>query len=576
MKKLTKILSLFFVAAVAFTLAACGAKTEAPKTNAPVQTTTKAPVVTTKAPVVTTKAPVVTTKAPVVTTAAPVVVPFESVNLVDYVYNAFKMAKTGGNEWAYIELDSPDVEKTGVLKLKVSVMGPESGQILFKVNDNNTKECYVNTNGGIATQEFDLSTFEFDASKPAVLVFTELGKAGTGQEYVVLECKFVYAEDKEVDLIKTCDLPETGNTGDIQFTRLYADAKNSEDMWECRSLNVEGDYSLVNHLKVTVTGGAGETIMFKINDTTEKSLTLDAQGKGTIDADFNLNWNSAKAAMIVFPNFMGSITGHPFLMSEITLSKAVPTDKPLEVADIVKANYNAVQITKTVADAWASVNLTIPNADYTGLSLLQVTVQGPEGGKILFKVNDQLECYVDTDGTLQKQNFDISGVTWNSEKFSICIFPEINMEPSNKPYSISYCRFVGEDKSYDLIGGADMPEDGQVGVFQIKRAYYEIKNSNDDWECRLLRMEGDLSKLNHIKATVYGTPGEVFTFKVNDQKDWKLTIGEDGKATLDADFNITWDPSKAAMVVFPNIAHAPTGNPFLVTECVLTYVEPTE
>ena len=69
MKKLTKILSFALLAVSAFMLAACGAKTEAPATKAPVATTTKAPVVTTKAPVVTTKAP--TTVAPT-TTVKPV------------------------------------------------------------------------------------------------------------------------------------------------------------------------------------------------------------------------------------------------------------------------------------------------------------------------------------------------------------------------------------------------------------------------------------------------------------------------------------------------------------------------
>ena len=78
MKKFTKFLSLFFVAAVAITLAACSKKTETPTTTkAPAQTTTQSPAVTTtKAPVVTTKAPEVTTKAPTttepqVTTTAP-------------------------------------------------------------------------------------------------------------------------------------------------------------------------------------------------------------------------------------------------------------------------------------------------------------------------------------------------------------------------------------------------------------------------------------------------------------------------------------------------------------------------
>ena len=574
MKKFTKFLSLFCVAAVALMLAACGktpATTKAPATQAPATQAPATQAPATQAPA-TTAAP--TTAAPV-TTVAPTtqtpVVPFENINLVDYCYNAFTMAKTGANEWAYIGLNPEDVELTGVTALKVTVKGKDGGQLLFKVGD--SKECYVNTNGTLQTETFDLTTFEFNPDKMPLIVFSELGSAGTGDSYLVLEAKFVYG-DTEYDMISNADLPASGAAGDYNFQRLYADMKTGDDQWECRVLRVDGDFSLVNHLKVVVNGGANEKIMFKINDTVEKSLTLDANGTGTIDSDFSFEWNHSKGAMVVFPNFLEDKTGHPFLMSEITLSVAqAPTDEPLTTADLVAANWNAVQITKNVNDAWAAVVLNLNNPDYTGLQTLQVTLIGPEGGKVLLKVNDSVEKWLTTTGALQKENIDISDVTFDASKAAMAIFVDAGEDATNTPYSFAYLMYVGETKSYNLLTQTNLPDDGQNGSFMINRFYYEIKASNDPWECRTLKMEGDLSKLNHFKGTVYGTEGETFTFKVNDQYEFNVTIGADGKATVEGDFNITWNQAKAAMVVFPNLNHDATGHPFLVTEMVLTAVE---
>lgn len=240
-----------------------------------------------------------------------------------------------------------------------------------------------------------------------------------------------------------------------------------------------------------------------------------------------------------------------------------------------------LSLAKTAAGDWEWIGLKASDVDFTGYTKMVATIKGAAGEKFLFKVNDQGsgEKWVDTTGEVQEVEFDLpAGFAWDANKVAIILFANAGGAGTSNEFLITKLEIQGADKdtvnllAQELVIGS--------AVYNVARHLVLTKatTNTNEWDCVLIGKGLDLTGYAAVKYTVQGTNGEKVLIKTNDNGAVEKFITLDGtlqSGVIDLS-TITYDTSKAAMVIFPNPQAAGTGNKIIISELVFVGEKPAE
>lgn len=477
-----------------------------------------------------------------------------------------------GGEWDCVAFPMPEgADLGGYTFLRAEIVGPAGTKVLFKVND--TKEKWVDMTG--SKQILDLE-FEhtFDMTKFALVFFANGGTAGETGEFTIT--KLAYGNHAAI-----VNLIGEGWEGNEQTATTYAIADGKLTLskasvgdgsmdWDCIKFRTATNLEGFNKLHITVKGPAGEQLLAKIYDSKECWINTDGTAKEYV-FDFDLNYDANKPALVLFAQPGKDGNAGAYEITDAYLEFAVaPAKAPVEEADLIvgaleigsshEAQVELV-IAKTAAGEWENVAVDAAEK-IAGATKLIAKVKGEDGKKVLFKVNDQKEFWVECDGTLQVIERDIEAFNWDATRHDMIIFPEAMGAGTGAKFVISELKLQNGEDVYDLMKGAYAQN-----ACIAERRLTMLKKAEDpnQWDCIKISTGLDLSLINVFKYKVQGTAGEQILFKVNDAKEQFVNLDgtiQEGKIDLTG---FSFDKTKAELVLFANPGVSGTGNPIYLT-----------
>ena len=482
------------------------------------------------------------------------------------------VAKLTESEWAYAGVRLEDADYTGVNKLLVTVKGTDGETIKFKVND--TREFDVVCDGTDKHVEFDLD-LTFDANKLAMVMFANAGVAGTAHEFLISELKYTGGE-ADIDL-----MAGEWFSGDEDAYLILKGIKMSKategNEWECVLVHSDADLTDYVGVAFLVAGTPGEKVLVKVNDRMETWVTLDDSGFYMGVAAFDGNYDSSKAAVVLFPNAGDKGTGHPFIfyylmflpeeLEEVKEEVNLAVEGVIETPDTIDA-AKAVDIMKFDEGEWRYAGIRLTDPDYTGINKLVVVIEGDVDALFKFKVNDTKEYDVTCTGEKQEVTFDLD-LTFDANKLPMVMFADAG-KPGVSWFTIYKLQYTdGAGKVIDLMEGEWF--EGDNDTYSIcKYLVMSKKETGNEWDCVKLFSSEDFTDYTGVKCEIFGTPGEKFLVKVNERMETWVTLNEYGYASPIAQFDGNYDASKPAVVLFPNPGDKGTAHEFRITALIFS------
>ena len=129
--------------------------------------------------------------------------------------------------------------------------------------------------------------------------------------------------------------------------------------------------------------------------------------------------------------------------------------------------------------------------------------------------------------------------------------------------------------TFVMLDSASKMVENYFNEYAIAKQVVLSKSStaaDPDWKCAVAELaDADYTGINKLLVTVQGTKGEQIMFKTNDQggSNEKYVTMTGAPQDLSFDLDITFDPSKFAMVVFCNPGTAGSGHDFIITKMQL-------
>ena len=618
MKKFTKFLSLFCVAGVAFMLAACGAKTEAPKTNAPVQTTTKAPVVTTKAPVVTTQPAL------------------QGINVLgnwaeiadDGVYTVatnsatelhFTYAKAEGKEWAGLhkEITVP----AGYKSLQIEVEEAGSFKLALVLNDNTKLEIDLPSTAIKSVYDWNLRDADLTNVKE-IQIFAAPGKfVGVGElHFTKLEFSTEVAGENGEFIVNTGDSLiksdaveyEGGDTANCaQANKMFENDPNTYTFeqvgeavkvvknetpheWCFFKQDLVAMPQTFTLLTVTVKGAAGTKILVKPDDNVGGDNWYVIQKDNTSET-FYVKVNPGCTKLLWF---ISQKTAAEVLIEKAELSarNIARTDDGM-VFGYEDSGNNSFAITETngVAtveynvpeNSWNTFNFVMANRNSDGLSkdmALVVTVKGTAGTKVLVKLNDNndYQNYYTIAADNTEEQFVISGdklprlltksfvfINYNQAASQGTLTMKMELKEVKAPSSS--VEYNGET-NYVVANG--YWKDGGNGSYAITKnengSVTVTVDKKNQYDYMVEEFEGfGQASISMLLVELTGTKDYQITFKPNDDSTYetKVKIAATGIPQV-AFIPVPKDLKK--VIVFADIENATSQAEFTINNAVLT------
>ncbi|MBP5551358.1 MAG: DUF5011 domain-containing protein [Bacilli bacterium] len=516
---------------------------------------------------------------------------------------------------------------TGYAAVKYAIIGAPGFNTIatLKPNDNGSYQRQVTLDGTLQEGMIDLTGMQYNPAKSAMILFVDLLVNGTDNPVFILEMKYIVEKPAE---------PEPENPGHVEpvavnqssptfasweglqtvtFTGLPAEnsGNNGWARWDFDSVTDKGYTDVVVKFKAT----PGLRICAKIDaSTTPESNAYDAiKGNKTTqvageDGLVTFTWNLAefKAAAeaagkafavenirkcVVFPSSGlegdAALTTGSIELISIDFVKAEEVYVPVypeAVADSIDLltgtiNPKTIQVAhqirmmKNGGGAWNWVGL-LYNGDLTGYTTMVAEITGPEGAAFTFKVNDTLEKGVTTTGEALAVEFDLpEGFTWDASKKAMIMFPDFNIPGLGNEFTLTKLELQGADKDPIDLLVCEIVVDANVKACR-DLVLTKTTNNTEQWDCIEITVPTDLTGATEVKYVVSGTQGDVLCIKPNNNQDAESWIEMTGKAmegTINF-ANATYNSNAPAMVVFPNIGTAGSGNPFIISQ--LVYVKP--
>ena len=257
------------------------------------------------------------------------------------VARQIRMMKTGGGQWDWVGLKT-DADLTGYTKMVAVVNGPAGAPFVIKVND----KIEVTANGTGEAHEVEWTApadFAWNAAAQTMIIFPDFNKAGESNEFTITKLE-LQGEDKDpIDLLLA---PITLSNQYVQACRDLVVTKPTTNTgeWDCVILRL-ADFAGYDSIHYTVRGTEGEKLLFKLNDQQESWLTLNGKAQSG-DIEFTGTYDTAKGALVLFPNAQAAGSGNPIVFSQIVAVKnAAPQPQT------VKHELNASNMTLGTVEA---------------------------------------------------------------------------------------------------------------------------------------------------------------------------------------------------------------------------------
>lgn len=526
MKKITKILSLFFVAAIALVLAACG-KTEAPNT-------TKAPATTTAQPATTTAAPAnTTTQAPAVTTT---------------VHTRHEYGDT-------YEKDADGHWKVCTICGQASAVEDHE----FSVEE---VRPTLDTEGS--------KTYTCDVCGYTYTENTGLAKVwAVGDESYLLD----YTSKQTDPHFTTLEYSEDGKT-----VHLVASADYSWNAIIAYCSGTTEGYALEITVTTPATATKAANFCIKPNDSMEKWASAPVGETKT----YSYYGDQVPAEMATMVVMAASAEVDGYLSMKWVEMKPQLVDPELYI--VGNGYYNSTDSTRynilidndTTAQKFVATRFFTKDMLPVGsvLEIAEGYQYRPEGWKDENKQTSRLDnvktarVVIDDTwwGDYIKRAFNISKTDGSLLTSEDAYAAAVAAFKIYLPYGQTLKPMVKED--VNLIADAPTTTNGHVYTNYLN----VIKNSGTGYEYVGIKVNNDLTGYTKVVATVQGTAGESIMFKANDNGSAEHAYTMDGTLqTIEFDLpeGFVFDSSKNTMVLFPNNGVAGTKHPFHITKLEL-------
>ena len=530
------------------------------------------------------------------------------------------------NQWDCAKLQVSD-DLNGYAAVQYSVMGTTGDQLLFKVND--SQEAWVTFNGQVQTGIIDVRGLNYSTAKSAMIIFANPGIAGNGNPVYIFELTYLMefpGSDEPVEnpghveptgvAQSSASFASWEEFKTVTFTGLPAtnSGSNGWARWDFSSVEDQGYTDVVVQFKAT----PGLRICAKIdasNTPANNAYDSIAGNKTTLvageDGLVTFTWNlaefkaSAEAAgkafavenirkCVVFPSSglegESALTTGSIELISIDFVKNEPEEVYVPVypeavedsVDLLTGTINPktiqvaqqIRMMKTGGGQWDWVGLKT-TADLTGYTKMVAEVTGPAGAPFVIKVNDKIEVTANGTGeAVQVEWTTPEDFVWDASKQTMIIFPDFNKAGESNEFTITKLELQGEGKDAIDLLNAQITLSNQFVQACRDLVLTKATNNASEWDCIEIALPVDLTGATEVKYVVRGTEGETLCIKPNNNYALEKWISMDGKAISGSiDFsNATYDASQPAMVVFPNIGGAGSGNPFYISQ--LVYVKP--
>ena len=226
---------------------------------------------------------------------------------------------------------------------------------------------------------------------------------------------------------------------------------------------------------------------------------------------------------------------------------------------------------------WSALIFPFPEgANVAGYDHLRITILGPAGQKLLVKINDSYEVWVDTTG--KTQHFDLP-FTFNldTNKGALVLFANAGVAGESGEFVVSDVAFGNHANYVNLLGRewSNSPDVTPVTSTADSLVFKKLPVDGMDWDAIILRIEESLVGYNRLSVEFKGPAGEQILFKIYDQGAGEKWVTCDGTVQkLEFDFELEQEANKPALVLFANPGVKGTGNEFEIYSLAYYLVMP--
>lgn len=321
-----------------------------------------------------------------------------------FASNTLTYAKVSGGEWSCAKAEGLTISAGSVIGAVVK--GKAGDQIMLKIND--SKENWFTLTGEL---QLLVTTVNPTDAITSVVIFCEPGKASvSGSVYLKL---FSLAPGKALDIniYASGDSLNINNywadLGDNAYSfskdatgAVAVSVSKAKGEWSCFSTKIQGIDAQFNLAAVQIKGTKDVQLLLKFNNTEEHWVTMTGEEQ-TIYVPFAV---TGMTSMYIFYAGGKTLTED----ASFTITKFVLVNGSVVAQDAYVTNFATRESVTVVANAdLKSIDCTFKHAsgdwgyiiagnygDCTGLSL-QVTVKSDVATKLLVKINDKIETWVD-------------------------------------------------------------------------------------------------------------------------------------------------------------------------------------
>ncbi|MCK7484185.1 MAG: hypothetical protein MZU97_00550 [Bacillus subtilis] len=356
--------------------------------------------------------------------------------------------KAAGQQWSTVKLPV-DGNFSAFDSITLTVKGPAGALLLVKIDP--SYAVWINTTGEEQVVVWDISGIPADVLENLEYVFAFPG-AHTNEAYAGNFEIVNFVWNRPVNVYTTADpvvdfnvnlnwqdqnlegftIVEELDGVDVSYER-------TTGAWALIRSYVKGQLSDFDFLVLEITGTAGKQFILKVEGTgVAKDIWFVTTGeKDLVVLDISTltpeQANAIKMVLVFAEPMVDAASGSFFIHSayftntvpvqiveentfdgkgnEINTNlywqKNTPLDPFTVTYDVTKA---IVVADKAAGTQWSTIKLPV-NGDFSVFSSIQITVLGPVGAQILFKINPNFEQWVTTTGVEQVITWDISNVT---------------------------------------------------------------------------------------------------------------------------------------------------------------------
>jgi len=495
---------------------------------------------------------------------------------------------------------------TGYAAVKYAVMGTAGETIIIKPNDNGGYEKTIVLDGKLQEGIISLTGMSYTTAKSAIILFVNPNITGTGHPVYVFELSYLVAKPGEQPQPGDDDLVKVDpskyilgngyyNTTDAsRYNQLISGDSTSQKFvatmtFTKEQLPVGSVIKIADGYQYRPEGWVDENKQAaREPNTSDERVEVTEEWWGNyIKRGFNISKKDGSTVVEGTDAYDAAVAAFEIYVpkgSPLTIPDYVPVypEAVEDGIDLLTGTINPktiqvayqIRMMKTGGGQWDWVGLKT-DADLTGYTKVVAEVTGPAGAPFVIKVNDKVEVTANGTGEAAQVTWDApEDFAWDASKQTMIIFPDFNVPGVSNEFTITKFELQGEGKEPIDLLLAQITLSNQYVQACRDLVLTKATDNTSEWDCIEIALPVDLTGATEVKYIVRGTKGETLCIKPNNNYALEKWISMDGKAISGSiDFSsATYDASQPAMVVFPNIGGAGSGNPFYISQ--LVYVKP--